>query len=141
MDAACRWGVGSGKLMHPSTSGHAPTSIYVRYRQTGSSTCLWYTFGGKMSDNNLEQRIKIKFCVEIGKSASEPLALLMLAYGKYAMKKSSVFEWHRRLRKGEKMCKMTQEIGTNHVALRSKIRSETNSRRFLESVRKKRPKL
>jgi hypothetical protein len=28
-----------------------------------------------MSDKNLEQRINIKFCVKIGKSASETLAL------------------------------------------------------------------
>jgi len=45
-----------------------------------------------MSDKNLEQRINIKFRVKIGKSASEMLALLTVAYGKCAMKKSSVFE-------------------------------------------------
>jgi hypothetical protein len=57
--------------------------------------------GGKMSTKNLEQRINIKFCVKIGKSASETLALLTVAYGEYAMKKSSVFESHRWFRKGE----------------------------------------
>jgi hypothetical protein len=47
-------------------------------------TSVWewrYTFGGKMSDKNLLQRINIKFCVKIGKSASGTLALLTLAYG------------------------------------------------------------
>ena len=29
------------------------------------------------------------------------LALLTVAYGKYAMKKSSVFEWHRRSKEGQ----------------------------------------
>jgi len=53
-----------------------------------------------MSDKNLEQRINIKFCVKIGKGASERLALLTVAYGEYAMKKSSVFEWHGRFKKG-----------------------------------------
>jgi hypothetical protein len=48
-----------------------------------------------MTDKNLEQQINIKFCVKIGKNASETLALLSVVYGKYAMKKSSVFEWHR----------------------------------------------
>jgi hypothetical protein len=57
--------------------------------------CPWYAVGGKMSDKNLEQWINIKFCVLIDKSASETLALLTMAYGKYAVKKSSVFEWHR----------------------------------------------
>jgi hypothetical protein len=44
-----------------------------------------------MTDKNLEQRINIKFCVRIGNSASETFALLILACGEYAMKKSSVF--------------------------------------------------
>jgi hypothetical protein len=53
----------------------------------GSSTCPWYTVGGKMSDKNLLQRINIKFCVKIGKSSSETLALLTVAYGKCTMNK------------------------------------------------------
>jgi hypothetical protein len=40
-----------------------------------------------MSDQNLLQRIDIKFCVKISKSASETLALLTVAYGEYTMKK------------------------------------------------------
>jgi predicted component of type VI protein secretion system len=53
-----------------------------------------------MSDKNLEQRINIKFCVKIGKSASETLPLLAAACGEYvyAVKKSSVFERYRRLK-------------------------------------------
>jgi hypothetical protein len=43
-----------------------------------------------MSDENLEQRINIKFRVQSGKSASETLALLTVAYDEYAMKKPSV---------------------------------------------------
>jgi hypothetical protein len=44
-----------------------------------------------MSDKNLKQQINIKFCVKIGKSASETLALLTVVYGEYTVKKSSVF--------------------------------------------------
>jgi len=51
-----------------------------------------------MSDKNLEQQINIKFCVKIGKSASETLALLTVVYGEYAMKKLRVFESHRGLK-------------------------------------------
>jgi hypothetical protein len=54
----------------------------------------------KNGDKNLEQRINTKFCVKVGKSASETLALLTVAYGEYAMKKSSVFEWPRRFKEG-----------------------------------------
>jgi hypothetical protein len=65
-----------------------------------------------MSDKTLEQRINIKFCVKIGKSASETLALLTVGCDEYAMEKSSVFEWCiDGSRKGGKMCKMTQAVG------------------------------
>jgi cytochrome c-type biogenesis protein CcmH/NrfF len=40
-----------------------------------------------MSNENLLERINIKFCVKIGKSGSETLALLTEAYGEYVMKK------------------------------------------------------
>jgi len=53
-----------------------------------------------VSYKNLEQWINIKFCVKIGKSTSEILALLTVTYGEYAMKKSSVFEWHRQFKEG-----------------------------------------
>jgi hypothetical protein len=49
---------------------------------------------GTICDKNVEQRIQMKFCLKIGRSASETLALLTVAYGEYAMKKSTVFEWH-----------------------------------------------
>jgi hypothetical protein len=45
----------------------------------------------KMSGKNLEQRINVRFRVKLGESVSETLVLLTLAYGEYAMKKSSVF--------------------------------------------------
>jgi hypothetical protein len=54
-------------------------------------TVVYCCVGGKVSDKNLEQRISIKFCVKIGKSTSETLALLTVVYDEYAMKKSSVF--------------------------------------------------
>jgi len=53
-----------------------------------------------MSDKNLEQQINIKFCVKIGKGTSETLALLTVAYGEYAMKKSNVVKWHGRFKEG-----------------------------------------
>jgi hypothetical protein len=59
-------------------------------RGSSKTTCPWYTVGRKMSDN-LEQQINVGFYVKIGKSASEALALLTLAYGEYAVKKLSVF--------------------------------------------------
>jgi hypothetical protein len=54
----------------------------------GSSMCLWHTIGRKISVKNLEQWINIKFCVKYDKSASEMVALLTVAYGEYATKKT-----------------------------------------------------
>jgi hypothetical protein len=48
-----------------------------------------------MSDRYLEQRINIKFCVELERNASDNCAMLYEAYGGEAMKKSSVFEWYK----------------------------------------------
>jgi hypothetical protein len=45
----------------------------------GISTCPWYTVGGKMSGNNVDQEMNMKFCVKIGKGANETLTLLTLA--------------------------------------------------------------
>jgi hypothetical protein len=40
--------------------------------------------------------------VKIGKNTSEMLAILTVTYGEYAMKKSSVYEFHRRFKEGRK---------------------------------------
>jgi hypothetical protein len=67
----------------------------------GISMCPWYTLGRKISDKNVQQWIYIEFCVKIGKSASETLVILTLAYGEYAMKKMSISEWQRWFKEGQ----------------------------------------
>ena len=47
-----------------------------------------------------EQRVNIKFCVKLGKSATETLEMLQLAYGDDAMSRSRCFEWHARFKSG-----------------------------------------
>jgi hypothetical protein len=54
-------------------------------------TSVFFRPGGKMSNRLLEQRINIKFCVNLGKSASETPQMLTGTSGADAMKKSSVF--------------------------------------------------
>jgi hypothetical protein len=61
-----------------------------------------------MSDKNLERRINITFCVKVGKSASETLALLTVAYGEYVMFLNGIGG----SRKDKKMCKTAQEVGS-----------------------------
>ena len=82
-----------------------------------------------MSDKNLEVGINI-MCVKIGKSASETLALLTVAYGEYALKKLSVFEWHRRFKEGRENVKddpgqpKTQRTDANVDRVRTLVRSD-----------------
>ncbi|GBM59515.1 hypothetical protein AVEN_70487-1 [Araneus ventricosus] len=45
--------------------------------------------------SSLEQRANIKFCVLLEKSLSEALEMLKKAYGNDAMKKTTVYEWHK----------------------------------------------
>jgi hypothetical protein len=59
--------------------------------------CPWYNVGGKMSDKNLEQWINTKFCVKIGRSASE---MLTFTYCECAKKVKSVFQRHRWFKEG-----------------------------------------
>jgi len=43
-----------------------------------------------------EQRICIKFCFKIGKTATEKYKLLQQAHGEDAMGRTQVFDWFRR---------------------------------------------
>jgi hypothetical protein len=82
-------------------------------------TFPWYIAGAELSDENLEQRMNISFCVNIGRSTSETSALLTLVYGEHAMNKSSVFNVTDGSRKGERRSKMTQEV-SSHKSKRQK---------------------
>jgi transposase len=64
-----------------------------------------------MHDKRLEQRINIKFCAKLGKSASETLQLLEEAYGAAAMKRTTVFEWHKRFKEGRDDVKDDERSG------------------------------
>ena len=43
----------------------------------------------------IEQRINIKFCVKLGKTATETLKMLRDVYGDSSMPRTRVFEWHK----------------------------------------------
>jgi hypothetical protein len=80
--------------------GEANKAVVAKQWQCYTSVC--FRPGGKMSNRLLEQRINIKFCAKLGKSARETLQMLTEAYGADAMKKSSVFESHKRFEEGGK---------------------------------------
>jgi hypothetical protein len=81
----------------------------------GDSTLPWYTAGEKMSDENPDQRINMKFCVKIGKSASKTSALLTMAYGEYSVKNWGALKGKGGSRKSEKKYRMTQKVGSQNA--------------------------
>jgi hypothetical protein len=64
-----------------------------------------------MSDRLLEQRINIKFCAKLSKSAGETLQMLIEAYGADAVKKSNVFQLHKRFKEGREDVKDDERTG------------------------------
>jgi hypothetical protein len=99
--------------------GEANKAVVVKQWQCYTSMC--FRSGGKMSDRLLEQRINIKFCAKLGKSMSETLQMLTEAYGADDMKKSSVFEWHRRFKEGREDVKDEKELDMRKLSGQIKI--------------------
>jgi hypothetical protein len=52
-------------------------------------------------DSKMEQRVYIKFCVKLGKSATETLEMLCEAFGEHSLRRAAVFEWHSRFKAGQ----------------------------------------
>ena len=73
-----------------------------------------------MSDRYLEQRISIKFCVKLNKSASETHHLLKEAYGDEVMSRARVFNWHKRFKEGRATSQLSNEgmVPTSEAAER-----------------------
>jgi hypothetical protein len=47
-------------------------------------------------DGKVKQCVCIKFCVKVGKSATETLEMLREAFGEHSLSRTAVFEWHSR---------------------------------------------
>ena len=60
----------------------------------GNNTCVYVIAIFTMCEST-EQRIYIKFCFKIGKTATETDQLLQQAYGEDAMGRTQVFDWFR----------------------------------------------
>ena len=58
----------------------------------------------RLSDRKMnslkEQRIAVKFCVKLVKSATETFTMLNTAYGDVAIKRTVCFKWHKRFKVG-----------------------------------------
>jgi len=51
-------------------------------------------------DQRKEQRVCIKFCANLGKSATETLTMIQQAFGEQRLSRAQVFQWHARFKTG-----------------------------------------
>jgi hypothetical protein len=52
-------------------------------------------------DGRIKQRVCIKFCMKLGKPATEILEMLREAFGEHSLGWTVVFEWHSRFKDGQ----------------------------------------
>ena len=63
-----------------------------------------------MNEKN-EQRVCIKFCVKLGKSATETFEMLRQAFHDHALGRTQVFEWHARFKSGRESVEDDERSG------------------------------
>jgi len=80
-----------------------------------------------------EQRINIKFCVKLGKTATETLQLLRDAYGDETLSRARVFGWHRQFVLGRVLVEDDTRSGRP-----SSSRNEDNVVRIRDMIREDR---
>ncbi|KAJ4440585.1 hypothetical protein ANN_08730 [Periplaneta americana] len=51
--------------------------------------------------STMEQRVNIKFCYKLGKTATETHGMLVQVYGREAVSRKCVYEWFKRFREGK----------------------------------------
>jgi hypothetical protein len=52
-------------------------------------------------DGKIEQCVCIKFCMKLGKFATETLEMLREAFGEHSLSRTAVFEWRSRFKVGQ----------------------------------------
>ena len=72
-----------------------------------------------------EQRICIKFCFKIGKTATETYQLLQQAYGEDSMGRTQVFDWFRRFKEGRTSAESYPCPGDRFLILRVSYTTST----------------
>ena len=82
---------------------------------------------------NVEQRVNVKFCVKVGKSATETYDLLKKVYGDECLSRTQVFERFKRFKEGR------EEIGdVQRPGRRSTPKTNANIEKVGEIVRQNR---
>ncbi|KOC70321.1 Putative uncharacterized protein FLJ37770, partial [Habropoda laboriosa] len=62
-------------------------------------------------NRTLEQRYAVKFCVRLGKTATETYTMIKDAFGNNSMGRSSIFEWHKLFKEGREQVENDHRSG------------------------------
>jgi hypothetical protein len=79
---------------------------------------------------NVEQRVNVKFCVKLGKFATETYNLLKIVYGNECLSRTQVFDWFKRFKEGRKETGDDQRPGRPSTS-----KTDANIEEFGETVR------
>jgi len=63
-------------------------------------------------DQRKEQRVCIKFCANLGKSATETLEMIQQGFGDQRLSRTQVFQWHARFKTGRTSVDDDEHTGT-----------------------------
>ena len=86
-------------------------------------------------EDTLEERYAIKFCFKLGKNAAETYGMLQTAFQPSCMNRASVFEWHKRFKKGresvrdDERCGRSKEVNTPEL-IGQRVRVRVTMLRF-----------
>jgi hypothetical protein len=72
-------------------------------------------------DGKIEQRICIKFCVKLSKSATKTLEMLHEDFGERSLSRTAVFEWHSRFKAGRVSVEDDERWGDQATVKRQKM--------------------
>ena len=72
----------------------------------------------KMLSWRAEERYAIKFCLKLGKNATETYRMFQTAFRPSCMNRASIFEWHKRFKKGRESVKDDERCGGVRKSIR-----------------------
>jgi transposase len=94
-----RWMVGLPCLVSQCAKLHVAGWTWAVFTRVFLESCTWPVAILTM-DQRKEQRVCIKFCANLGKSATETLTMMQQAFGDESLSHTQVFQWHARFRTG-----------------------------------------
>ena len=97
--------------------------------------CWWISKMQSGREDTLEERFAIKLCFKLGENARETYGMLQTAFWPSYMNRASVFEWHKRFKKGresvrdDERCGRSKEVNTPQL-IGQRVRVRVTMLRF-----------